>query len=350
MEDKSSKTVVDGISTVKIPEIKEFLKAGVQFGHETVRWNPKMKQYIYGSKNKIHILDLQKTLPMLEDACKFLTGAAKRGPVLFIATKRQARDIVEKYSIESGSYFVTFRWWGGLLPNLKLIKKSLNRYMQIEEEFEKGVVNRTKFEVNQLKKEWERMNRIYRGVKTMDRFPSAVIVVDCHYEKGAVLEARAAGIPIISMVDTNSDPDLVDFVIPSNDDASKSLNLILGILSEAIKMGNGGHGVKHVFKDFSNYEVQIIKQNTPSINEIQKIKAVETTSDEPKTYVKPQSKAKKGVQKGILELVKEEAKKEEIKTAKKAQNSTKVVKTTKVSKPNKTAKAVKGKVSAKAKK
>ncbi len=333
MEDKSSTTVVDGnstVSTVSIPEIKEFLKAGVQFGHETVRWNPKMKQYIYGSKNKIHILDLQKTLPMLEDACKFLSGAAKRGPVLFIATKRQARDIVEKYAVESGSYFVTYRWLGGLLTNFKMIKKSLNRYMQIEEEFEKGVVNRTKFEVNQLKKEWERMNRIYRGVKTMDRFPSAVVLVDCHYEKGAALEARAAGIPIISMVDTNSDPDLVDFVIPSNDDASKSLTLILGILSEAIKSGNGGHGVKHVFKDFSNYEVQIIKQNAPSVNEIQKIKTFESAPEEQKVYAKPQIKAKVGVQKGILELVKEEAKKEELKSTKKvaaAPKTTKVVKT-----------------------
>lgn len=305
MEEKTSNNIVP--QNVTIPEIKDLLKAGVQFGHETVRWNPKMKPYIYGVKNKIHIIDVQKTMPMLEEAAKFLTEAAKRGPILFIATKRQARDIVQKYAIESGSYFVTYRWLGGLLTNFKMVKKSLNRFNEIEQEFEKGVVNRTKFEINQLKKEWERMNRIYKGVKTMDRFPSAVIVVDCHYEKGAVLEAKAVNIPIISMVDTNSDPDLVDYVIPSNDDALKSLDLILGVLSNAIVNGNGGRGVKHVFKDYSNQEIQIIKKEVEIEASEEKISVSDSPKIEPIAKAKPRPSKKNLTQKGILELVKEEA-------------------------------------------
>lgn len=314
MKENSSNTNVDVDvnTTCNIPDIKEFLKAGVQFGHETIRWNPKMSKYIFGIKNKIHIIDLEKTLPMLKEACQFLTNASKRGPVLFVATKRQAREIVEKYAIESGSYFVTYRWLGGLLTNFKMIKKSLNRYIQIEDEFEKGVVNRTKFEVNQLKKEWERMNRIYKGVKFMDRFPSAVVLVDCHYEKGALMEAKTMNIPVVAMVDTNSDPDLVDYVIPSNDDASKSLNLILGILADSIKKGNEGRGVRHEFKDYSNYQVQIIKkqeneakteESIINSNEKKEEKDIKIIKD-----VKPRGKSKP--QKGILEMVKEEAKKE----------------------------------------
>jgi small subunit ribosomal protein S2 len=304
MEEKTSNNIVP--QNVTIPEIKDFLKAGVQFGHETVRWNPKMKPYIYGVKNKIHIIDVQKTLPMLEEATKFLTEAAKRGPILFIATKRQARDIVQKYAVESGSYFVTYRWLGGLLTNFKMVKKSLSRFNEIEQEFEKGVVNRTKFEINQLKKEWERMNRIYKGVKTMDRFPSAVVVVDCHYEKGAVLEAKAVNIPIVSLVDTNSDPDLVDYVIPANDDALKSLDLILGVLSNAIKSGNGGRGVKHQFKDYTDQEIQIIKKET-EVEEEEKVALSDSQKVEAPVKAKPRTSKKSVAQKGILELVKEEA-------------------------------------------
>ena len=159
------------------------------------------------------------------------------------------------------------------------------------------------------------MNRIYNGVKTMDRFPTAVVIIDCHYEKGAALEARAANIPVISLVDTNSDPDLVDYVIPANDDALKSLTLVLGVLADAIKKGNGGKGVKHQFKDYLNYEVQIIKK-TSETNESEKSAALSTAAvKEPEIVAKPRKKS--GVQKGILELVKEEAEKQEPKAKEK---------------------------------
>jgi small subunit ribosomal protein S2 len=299
MQDNASTSAAKD-NAASVPAIKDFLKAGVQFGHETTRWNPKMKQYIFGAKNNIHIIDLEQSLPMLKTAADFLQEAAKKGPILFVATKRQAREIVKQYAVESGSYYVTYRWLGGLLTNFKMVKKSLTKLTQIEDEFEKGVTGRTKFEVNQMKKLWDRMNRIYSGIKTMDRYPEAVVVVDCHYEKGAIEEAKAAGIPVISMVDTNSDPDMIDYVIPANDDAIKSITLIMGVLTAAIKRGNPGKWVKHVSKDYSNYEVQIVKT-----------KEVETKEDvaAPTVAVAPvhENKPRRHETKGIMELVKEQA-------------------------------------------
>lgn len=300
MQDNASNVSSD----IKVPDIKDFLKAGVQFGHETTRWNPKMQNYIFGSRNNIHIIDLQQSIEMLDEASKFLTQAAKRGPILFVATKRQAREIVKKYAIESGSYYVTYRWLGGLLTNFRMIKKSLQKLAQIEEEFEKGVTNRTKFEVNQMKKEWERMNRIYSGVKTMDRYPEAIVLVDCHYEKGALEEAKVAKIPVVSMVDTNSNPDMVDYVIPANDDAIKSIDLVIGHLANAIKLGNPGKWVRHQEKDYSDFEIPVIKKAEEKQEVVEKavIHEVEKKSSKPRKHVQS---------KGIMEIVKEEAKKTE---------------------------------------
>lgn len=336
MLDQQATTAVK--SSVSLPDIKEFLKAGVQFGHETTKWNPKMKSYIFGAKNNIHIIDLQQTMPMLNKAAAFLQEASKRGPILFIATKRQARDIVKKYATESGSYFVTYRWLGGLLTNFKMVKKSLVKFNQIEEEFEKGITNRTKFEVNQMKKLWERMNRIYEGVKTMDRYPEAIVLIDTHYEKGAVEEAKALNIPVIAMVDTNCDPDEIDYVIPANDDAIKSITLVMQVLSEAIKRGNDNKGVKHVFKDFSNYEVQIIKEETKE-EKIEVTTEILPQNQPVKTVSQPvQTKTRKSESKGILELVKEQA---EHKTEVKSVTKKAVVQKEKFSKPVKSVKPVK---------
>jgi small subunit ribosomal protein S2 len=310
VEEKKEKTMQENASIaaaktvasdITVPDIKDFLKAGVQFGHETTRWNPKMKKYIFGAKNNIHVIDLQQTMPMLQDASRFLTEAAKRGPILFVATKRQARDIVRQYAQESGSYYVTYRWLGGLLTNFRMVKKSLQKMAQIEEEFEKGVTNRTKFEINKMKKEWDRMNRIYSGVKTMERYPEAVVIVDCHFEKGAVEEAKAAGLPVVAMVDTNSNPDLVDYIVPANDDAIKSITLVMGVLTEAIKKGNPGKWVKHVNKDYTNYEVPVIKEQKAE-------EPVATVADsEPKHVAKPRRHEQS---KGIMERIKEQAKQE----------------------------------------
>lgn len=306
MQDNASTSIANDIATTTVPAIKDFLKAGVQFGHETTRWNPKMKQYIFGAKNNIHILDLEQTMPMLKEAADFLQEAAKKGPILFVATKRQARDIVKQFAVDSGSYYVTYRWLGGLLTNFKMVKKSLTKLTEIETEFEKGVTNRTKFEVNQMKKLWERMDRIYSGIKTMDRYPEAIVVVDCHYEKGALEEAKATGIKIVSMVDTNSDPDMADYVIPANDDAIKSITLVMGVLSAAIKRGNPGKWVKHVSKDYSNYQVQIVKANEVELVQEVAPDSFSTTPVAPKVSVH-ENKPRKHESKGIMELVKEQA-------------------------------------------
>lgn len=311
-------------------DIKELLKAGAQFGHEKNRWNPKMKEYIFGLKNNIHIIDLEKTIASMNEAEKFLVDISSKGPLLFIGTKRQAREIVKKYAIESGSYFITYRWLGGLLSNFKMIRKSLTKFIELEDEFEKGVVNRTKFEVNQMKKEWERMNRIYGGIKTMERYPVAIVMVDCNFEKGAVIEAKAAGIPIVSIVDTNSDPTDIDYVIPANDDAMKSINLIVSFLSEAVKKGNRGIGVKHNLKNYSDFNIQIIKK----VEEVAKEKSLnedKPTVKEFKVEKKPLAKKQLGPQKGILEKVKDDAQKIETETKKTAKliKNTKTVKKTK---------------------
>jgi small subunit ribosomal protein S2 len=271
----------------------------------------------------------------MNEAEKFLIDISSKGPLLFVGTKRQAREIVKKYAIESGSYFITYRWLGGLLSNFKMIRKSLTKFIELEDEFEKGVVNRTKFEVNQMKKEWERMNRIYGGIKTMERYPVAIVMVDCNFEKGAVIEAKAAGIPIVSIVDTNSDPTDIDYVIPANDDAMKSINLIVSFLSEAVKRGNRGIGVKHNLKNYSDFNIQIIKK----VEEVAKEKSLnedKPTVKEFKVEKKPLAKKQVGPQKGILEKVKDDAKKVETETKKKP---TEVVKTVKIVKAVKKSKS-----------
>ena len=295
------------------PDIKDLLKAGVQFGHEKNRWNPKMKEYIFGLKNNIHIIDLEKTLIAIGEAVRFLSESAAKGPILFVGTKRQARDIVKKYAIESGSYFITYRWLGGLLSNFKMIRKSLLKFSELEEEFERGVVNRTKFEVNQMKNDWERMNRIYGGIKNMDRYPIAMVLVDCNFEKGALLEAKVAKIPVVSLVDTNSDPTDVDYVIPANDDAIKSINLIMGILCQAVKNGNKGDGVKHDLKDFAQFNIQIIKKEENIV--VEKLAGEDRTVRGTRYEPKPTFKKSSIPSKGILEKVKDEASNKKIENA-----------------------------------
>lgn len=312
---------------IKTPEIKDMLTAGVQFGHQTQKWNPKMKDFIYGSKNKIHIIDLTKTEEKLKEAMEFLYQAAHRGNVLFVATKRQASEIVKKAAVDSGSFFVTHRWPGGLLTNNKLIQKSIKRLNQLETDFEKGVANRTKFEVSQQKKEWEKMNRIYEGIKTMEKFPVAIIIVDTKYERLAVREATTLKLPIVAMVDTNCDPTSVAYPIPANDDAIRSISIVMQKLAEAIKMGNEGRGVKHSFKDYSTIEVQTVKKEEPAEKDIEEFAVIR----EDKMIVKeeiPSKQSKSSKQKGILESIQENksAEKKPVKTSKKLEPKKEVVK------------------------
>ncbi len=259
-------TTTSGGISFHIPPIDEFLKAGVQFGHETKRWNPKMAGYIYGSKKGIHIIDVSQTIKMLEAALINLSNLARTGSVLFVGTKRQASTIVMQEAIRAGGHFIIHRWPGGLLTNFDMIKRSLDKLAKLEEFFEHGIEGRTKYEVSKMKVEWGRLNRLYGGIKSMSKNPAAIVLVDPRYEIGAVLEAHKLNIPIIAVIDSNCDPNSVAYPIPGNDDAIRSISLFMKLFADAVLAGNGGQGVKHNLQDFSNYEVKILKKITPELD------------------------------------------------------------------------------------
>lgn len=219
--------------------IKQLLEAGVHFGHQTKRWNPKMKKYIFGSRSGIYIIDLEKTEECINKARDYLMDIASKGEsVLFVGTKKQAQEVVLQEALRSGMYYVTERWPGGLLTNMSTIKKSINRLRAIEKMREDGTFEKlTKKEVARLEKELAKLNKNFSGIAKMERMPKAIVIVDIKKEETAVLEARRLGIPIVGLIDTNSNPDPVAYPIPGNDDATKSIQVIIKILSEAVIEG-----------------------------------------------------------------------------------------------------------------
>lgn len=315
--ESSKDTTASDTYKPSVPELKEFLQAGVQFGHETKKWDPKMAEFIFSKRGNIHIVDLSKTLPMLEKAMTFLYERAKLGPVLFVGTKRQAAEIVKNVAVQTNSFFAVTRWPGGLLTNFEMITRSLNKLKKFEEEFEKGVEDRTKFEVSQLKKEWEKLNRTYEGVKTMTKLPSALVVVDAKFEKSALKEAKLKNIPVVALVDTNTNPNIVDFPIPANDDAIKSIELLTSLLGQAVKDGNKGEGPKHIFKDYSKLEVKLVKKEV----EHEEVTELESASGEvankPKVIKIAAASSSKGGSdnQGILEKIQAEAETKKVKKA-----------------------------------
>ena len=219
--------------------VKELLEAGVHFGHQTRRWNPKMKPFIFEARNGIHVIDLSKSLPQLEAACEFLAQTAgKGGQILFVGTKKQAQEAIAEEAARSNQYFIIRRWLGGTLTNFSTIRKRLRHLADLEEQRDRGDLARlTKAEGLKVNEEIEKLNRVFGGVKKMDRLPSALFIVDPHKEELAVKEARKVGIPIVAMVDTNCDPDMIDYVIPTNDDAIRSIRLITDKIAEAAVEG-----------------------------------------------------------------------------------------------------------------
>lgn len=242
---------------MKLPDYKEFLKSGIQFGHQTNKWNPKMSEYIFTTKNNIHVIDINKTLKNLSVAMRAMQIGASSGSVLFVGTKAQLKNIIKDEAIRCGAFFVTNRWAGGLLSNYKIIKKSLEKLNDLERKFEEGVENRTKQEISWMKKDWERLNRLYGGVKGMTTLPKIIFVVDVNFELGVIREAKTLNIPVIALCDTNSDPDLVSYAIPGNDDAIGAVKLVTGLIADAVLDGNQGGGVKHMFKDYTKMEVEV---------------------------------------------------------------------------------------------
>ncbi len=219
--------------------MKNLLEAGVHFGHETKRWNPKMKKYIFGQKNGIYIIDLEKTEDAIAKACNFLKGIAEAGQyILFVGTKKQAQDIIKEEASKCGMFYVNQRWLGGMLTNFQTIKKSLRRLEELERIKEDGTMAKlSKKEASKLNKEMYKLNKNLEGVRSMDKLPKAMFVVDAKKEDIAVKEANILGIPVVALVDTNSNPDVIRYVIPGNDDAIRSIKLVTGIVADSIANG-----------------------------------------------------------------------------------------------------------------
>ena len=218
--------------------MREMLEAGVHFGHQTRFWNPKMRNYIFGERNKIHIINLEKTLPLYKDAVNFIGSlAANRGNILFVGTKRAAGKIIREEAERCGMPYVNHRWLGGMLTNFKTVKASIRRLKDLEAMMEKGIEGRNKKEILTLTREMEKLERSFGGIKEMKGIPDALFVVDVGHEDIAVNEAVKLGIPVIGVVDSNNSPDNIDYIIPGNDDAIRAVSLYVKGMADAIITG-----------------------------------------------------------------------------------------------------------------
>lgn len=223
--------------------MKQLLEAGVHFGHQTRRWNPKMKAYIFTDRNGIYIIDLQKTVKKVEEAYNFIKSVAQEGgDILFVGTKKQAQEAIKEEALRAEQYYVNQRWLGGMLTNFQTIRKRIDRLHQLEKMEAEGVFEvLPKKEVAELKNEQARLEKFLGGIKNMKRLPDALFVVDPRKEKIAVAEARRLGIPVVGIVDTNCDPDEIDYVIPGNDDAIRAVKLLTAKMADGIIEGRHAH-------------------------------------------------------------------------------------------------------------
>ncbi|MCA9413625.1 MAG: 30S ribosomal protein S2 [Candidatus Omnitrophica bacterium] len=220
--------------------MKQLLEAGVHFGHQTRRWNPKMQKYIFNQRNGIYILDLKKTVRLIKEACDFVAElSANGGKILFVGTKRQAQESVREIAEDLGAYYVTHRWLGGMLTNFKTIRSRVEKLIELDRMIEDGRMKmRQKKEQNTLMKERERLQKYLSGIRDMNRLPDALFITDVRKDRIAVDEANKLGIPVIAIVDTNCDPDPIDYVIPANDDAIRAIRLISELIASASKTGD----------------------------------------------------------------------------------------------------------------
>jgi len=225
--------------------MRQLLEAGVHFGHRTRYWNPKMESYIFGSRNKIHIINLEHTLPLLKEACSFVGKlAANGGRILFVGTKRAAREAIEAEAQRSGQPYVSQRWLGGTLTNFKTIKGSIKRLTDMEKKIEDGSINRlSKKEQLLFNRELEKLRKSLGGIKNMPSLPDCLFVIDTGYENIAVSEARKLGIPVVAVVDTNNNPEGIDVVVPGNDDATRAIKVYAQCIADAIIEGKGSNTV-----------------------------------------------------------------------------------------------------------
>ena len=265
------------------------LEAGVQFGHQRRRWNPKMKEYIFTTRDDIYIIDLQKTVKKLEEAYEALKEIAQNeGKVLFVGTKKQAQEAAEECATRTNMYFVNERWLGGTLTNFKTIRSRIRRMEEIEKMETDGTFEALpKKEVIQIRKEYDKLNKNLRGIREMKRMPQAMVIVDPRKEEIAIKEARILGIPVFGIVDTNCDPDMVDYVIPGNDDAVRSVKLLIGALTNAIAEVNGNEVIDYISEDDKNHKEEkqhTAKKEAPKAQEVEEV-SVEETQEEVKEEV-----------------------------------------------------------------
>ena len=295
--------------------IKQLLEAGVHFGHQTRRWNPKMKPFIFGKRNGVHIIDLQKTLQLFKEAVDFLTQLAAQGKtVLFVGTKNQAQETVEEEARRCGMYWVNNRWLGGLLTNFPTVQNSIKRYRELESMRENGHYDKlAKKEVARLERERKKFEKNLLGIKDIDRCPDALFVVDSKQETIAIREAAKLKIPIVAIVDTNSDPDLIDFLIPGNDDALRAIKLFAGTMADAILAGKAVYSsrLEAEMKEAQEKADKVAKEaaqrqaakeaKEAAQQAVQEKEAVETASVQPVTREKIEAKIAAPVQSAAKE-------------------------------------------------
>ncbi len=302
------------------------LEAGVQFGHQKRRWNPKMKEYIFTTRDDIYIIDLQKTVKKLEEAYEAMKEIAQNeGKILFVGTKKQAQEAAEESATRTNMYFVNERWLGGTLTNFKTIRSRIRRMEEIEAMEVDGTFDALpKKEVIGLRKEYDKLNKNLRGIREMKKIPQAMVIVDPRKEEIAIKEARILGIPVFGIVDTNCDPDMVDYVIPGNDDAVRSVKLLIGVLTNAIAEVNGNEMLDFITEDDKNKadakeevkEVKEVKEskNASEVSENKEVKEVKETKKEEKveedlndlTLADLKAKAKEAGVKGYSSMKKAE--------------------------------------------
>ena len=289
-----------------VVSISNLLEAGVHFGHQTKRWNPKMKEYIFTTRDDIYIIDLQKTLACMEEAYAAISEIAKNGGTfLFVGTKKQAQEAALENATRSNSYYVTQRWLGGTLTNFRTIRRRVKRLEEIEKMEENGTFDvLPKKEVIQIKKEYEKLNNLLGGIREMTKLPQALIIVDHKKEYNAIREDRKLNIPIFGIVDTNCDPDDVDYVIPGNDDAVRAVKVVIGALTNAICEANGLEVIdyvteeKDVAKDDKKEEKRALKKELEEIKKEDELEA--------KSLTELKAMAKEAKIKGYSTMKKEE--------------------------------------------
>ena len=289
-----------------VVSISNLLEAGVHFGHQTKRWNPKMKEYIFTTRDDIYIIDLQKTLACMEEAYAAISEIAKNGGTfLFVGTKKQAQEAALENATRSNSYYVTQRWLGGTLTNFRTIRRRVKRLEEIEKMEENGTFDvLPKKEVIQIKKEYEKLNNLLGGIREMTKLPQALIIVDPKKEYNAIREARKLNIPIFGIVDTKCDPDDVDYVIPGNDDAVRAVKVVIGALTNAICEANGLEVIdyvteeKDVAKDDKKEEKRALKKELEEIKKEDELEA--------KSLTELKAMAKEAKIKGYSTMKKEE--------------------------------------------